>query len=529
VFIGTATRLSATRREQRFAAMRLVGATPRQVSTVAAVDATLAAVVGTATGFALFLLLRPVIASIPFTGARFFSSDLSLSPLDVLLVGVGVPVAAAAIARLTLRRVNISPLGVSRRTTPRPPRAYRFVVLLAGTAVLMYFVIFGAPDSGQAQAEAYLSGMLLVMAGLVVAGPWLTMAGARVLARRANGPAGLIAARRLADNPQAGFRAISGLVLALFVTTAAIGTISTWVAYRGAPNHGGTATGTLVEDFRTFTRDGPDGIPSLDGSTVAGVRSIPGVRGVTVVHIQPSAVRNQPDQGLVLCSELAKTPALGRCRSGAETASIGNAYGSGDAGRQQGWVWPEADVSAAQLRALPVASLFVWAPGDPRAIEAARTALELARPGWNTPKTLADIGAYELQLTTQYRQLSDVVIIVSLFLAGCSLAVSVAAGLADRKRPFSLLRLSGTPLQLLRRVITLESAVPLLIASAVAIAAGFVVAGLFVEAQLGYTLQAPGPSYYVIVGLGILASLAVIASTLPIIDRITGPETARNE
>ena len=32
IFIGTATRLSAARREQRFAAMRLVGATPRQIA-----------------------------------------------------------------------------------------------------------------------------------------------------------------------------------------------------------------------------------------------------------------------------------------------------------------------------------------------------------------------------------------------------------------------------------------------------------------------------------------------------------------
>ena len=47
VFIGTATRLSAARREQRFAAMRLVGATPRQISVVAAVESTVAAVAGT--------------------------------------------------------------------------------------------------------------------------------------------------------------------------------------------------------------------------------------------------------------------------------------------------------------------------------------------------------------------------------------------------------------------------------------------------------------------------------------------------
>ena len=48
------------------------------------------------------------------------------------------------------------------------------------------------------------------------------------------------------------------------------------------------------------------------------------------------------------------------------------------------------------------------------------------------------------------------VILVSLPIAGCSLAVSVAAGLTDRKRPFSLLRLTGAPLGVLRRVVALE-------------------------------------------------------------------------
>jgi hypothetical protein len=53
IFIGTATRLSAARREERFAAMRLAGATPRQVSTIAAVESTVAAVAGMAAGFGL--------------------------------------------------------------------------------------------------------------------------------------------------------------------------------------------------------------------------------------------------------------------------------------------------------------------------------------------------------------------------------------------------------------------------------------------------------------------------------------------
>jgi hypothetical protein len=46
VFIGTATRLSAARREQRFAALRLTGATPRQVLAVSAVEASVAALAG---------------------------------------------------------------------------------------------------------------------------------------------------------------------------------------------------------------------------------------------------------------------------------------------------------------------------------------------------------------------------------------------------------------------------------------------------------------------------------------------------
>lgn len=47
VLVATATRLAAARREQRLAALRLVGATPRQTATIAAVEAALAAVAAT--------------------------------------------------------------------------------------------------------------------------------------------------------------------------------------------------------------------------------------------------------------------------------------------------------------------------------------------------------------------------------------------------------------------------------------------------------------------------------------------------
>jgi predicted lysophospholipase L1 biosynthesis ABC-type transport system permease subunit len=128
-----------------------------------------------------------------------------------------------------------------------------------------------------------------------------------------------------------------------------------------------------------------------------------------------------------------------------------------------------------------------------------------------------------------FQQLADVVIVASLAIAGCTLAASIAGGLADRKRPFSMLRLTGARLATLRRVVMLESAVPLLAVAVVAIGAGFGASELYSSAEMERSLAAPGPEYYLLTAAGILASLVVIAATFPLLRRITGPEVARNE
>jgi hypothetical protein len=535
IFIGAATRLSAARREQRFAAMRLVGATPRQVSVISAVESTVAAAAGVAMGFALFLLLRPAIAPIPFTGAPFYPSDLSLNLADIMTVALGVPIAAAVAARLALRRVTISPLGVTRRVTPRPPRAWRLIPLLAGLAELSYFVRAGRPESTPGQIQAYMTGILLTMAGLVIAGPWLTMVGARLMSRRTSRPDVLIAGRRLADNPQAGFRAISGLVLALFVTSVAIGAITTINAYSGSGPSGGTATrDTLVDRFTDFNASGPPStsIPSVPDALMTELRAIPGVHAVSLIHadLLPHDHDLGPTPGLVSCADLVSTPALGRCPAGADAVTITPVLG-GYRASSAGTVWPAVAIAAERVQSLPVQAIVVNAQGSRAAVELARTVLERAYPYAYFPATIDEDNAHNAgtRLLKQYQQLVDVVILSSLPIAGCSLAVSVAAGLSDRKRPFSLLRLTGAPLGMLRRVVGLESAVPLLLIAVISIGTGFLAAGLFLRSQLSETLQPPGIQYYVIVVGGLLAALAIIATTLPLLERITGPDTARNE
>ena len=541
IFIGTAARLAGARREQRFAAMRLVGATPRQVTVISTVEASVAAIGGVAIGFAVFFGLRPALTQVAFTGQRFAPGDLSLGLVDIVLVAVGVPLAAAVSARLAMRRVQISPLGVSRRVTPPGPRAYRLLPLLAGVAELAYFVEVGHPASTGDQIWAYLSGCLLIMAGLVTAGPWLTMVGSRFLAGRATRPASLLAGRRLADNPQAAFRTISGLIVALFATSVSVGVITTMLAYGGTSSSGTAASGTLLDQCGSFA--GPHlaakgqpvtSTPALPAALLGELRSTPGVHGVTVIHSDPDA--NQDSSGgLALCSELARTPAMGACTAGATVASLAgdlnvNPYDITRKSTLTGHIWPSAPITAAQLSRLAVRAVVVQTSGATAALEAARTDLEVAFPTQPlTPSTFSEINAASMRTITELQQMTNVVIVVSLIIAGCSLAVSVTAGISDRKRPFSLLRLAGVPVRVLRHVVAIEAVVPLLLSSVLSAGLGFLAAGLFLNSQLDETLRPPHPAYYLIVLAGLLTSLTLIAATLPLIERITGPEVARNE
>ena len=163
--------------------MRLVGATPRQISVVSAVEAVVAALAGVAVGFALFFVFRPLLYQVPFTGAPFSAGDLSLHGIDIVLAVIGIPVAAVVSARLALRRVQISPLGVTRRESSRPPRMVRIIPLLAGVAVLAYFDAHGKPVAavsivvGLVSAALYLHSQVAIAFRIPGIDYWATVLG----------------------------------------------------------------------------------------------------------------------------------------------------------------------------------------------------------------------------------------------------------------------------------------------------------------------------------------------------------------
>ena len=193
-------------------------------------------------------------------------------------------------------------------------------------------------------------------------------------------------------------------------------------------------------------------------------------------------------------------------------------------------VWPSAHLSVANAARLPVDAVVVATDGSSSSPSNGHgPTLERVFPFQGTPVAVDAFDPSTARLLAMIQDMTDVIIVASLIIAACSLAVNIVAGLGERKRPFSLLRLTGVPTALLHRVVALESALPLLLVAAVSIVVGLVSAALYLHSQVGIAFRIPGIAYWATVLGGLVASLAIIASTFPLLNRITGPEVARNE
>jgi cell division protein FtsX len=525
VFVATSTRLAAARREERFAAMRLVGATPGQVNTIASVEAGLAAAAGTLVGFAGFWVFRPLVARIPFTGDPFFTSDLSLGWSAIVGVAVGVPLVAVAASLLTLRRVRISPLGITRRVTPKPPRAWRLVPMALGLGALGAVRILPEGDPGM---WAILGAFAVIIVGLMVAGPWLTMVGARLLAKRARRDSTLIAGRRLSDDPGRAFRAISGLVLAVFVGSVFIGVVGTAIERTGGFDTMTLPPGSVSQRLSLLQ-------PAQAQPLLSELRGLEGVRLVVPVSSPEGSLADEGADGLVAAADWRRLGVYGSATGigGPVAADAVVTVPTDDLllGRlEEKAGWPAAAPPAGGLAGRPLQALLVTTDGREQSIERVRTTLQVRLPGEAPAISAGQLSAGGHQLVEILQRMVTVGIILSLAIAGCSLAVSVAGGLIERKRPFSLLRLAGMPLSHLRRVVVLEAAVPLVLAAFISGAAGLFAADLILRATPnGFGLSAPPLSYYLIMGGGMAAALAIVGATLPLLGRVTELETARME
>ena len=542
VLISTATRLAADRREERFAALRLVGGTPADIRLIATVEAVVSSFAGAVLGTLIFLLARPLLAGSAFFGTPYFESDVTPTIGGYLAILVIVPVAAAVAALASLRRVQISPLGVSRRAKPKPPTAWRLVTLVIGLGLYVYGL---STTTYKNIGITTYPGILITMIGLVIAGPWLTAQTATLFGRTARGSSGLLASRRLSDNPRSAFRSVTGLVLAVFLGTM-IGTLVPAIdAIQQTPGTGALSN-VLVGQLGLSASAGQQlisGISAIPGAVVyplyeAAAPAGPGSPGSPG---SPSAKQYFSSDVAISCADLRAIGALGECAAGltAVQATDDSLFGDNPIFDTNPIVSSTDPGYKGDLTKLPLQTVLVKV-SNATTLERVRTYLAVHAP----PRTGGGVGSSPtpprtfgetLQIRTARAALAAnlayAMVALTLVVAGCSLAVAVGGGLVDRKRPFTLLRVSGTQAGVLSRVVLLEAAVPLLAATilAAAIAYGTSVLAVVRLAPSGTGIPQLGHDYYMIMGIGLILAFAVITATLPLLRRMTAPATIRFE
>jgi hypothetical protein len=245
VFVAVASRVAARRREERLAALRLAGATNRDVRLLALLDTAVGTGAGTLLGAVAYLAWRAVTMNVA-SGQLAAVARVATPPLWLAaLVAVALVVTLSAGSALALRALRITPLGVVRRAPRRHPRPWGLLLLLTGLGAFAALLSGSVPDTFAGDASIGLA-LAAAMLGLVTCGPWLVSRTGRLMAALPFGPAWLLAGRRLEEEPRAAARALSSVTLV--VLAAAVGLVAL-EDFRNAIGHTPGGDGFAVQGF----------------------------------------------------------------------------------------------------------------------------------------------------------------------------------------------------------------------------------------------------------------------------------------
>jgi predicted lysophospholipase L1 biosynthesis ABC-type transport system permease subunit len=280
-FIATATRLSAATRQMRLAAVRLAGATATQVRYLAGVEAGMAALVGALAGYPVFLAARPLLADGVVLGRRFFPSDFAPPLLGVVAVLVGLPVVAVVITLVSMRRLVISPLGVSRPQRRRSIRSAWPAVLAIGVGLLWWLAAHASTTANNPGLKTEVlvgTALTLTILGLSGTAIWLAWLVARRSGERARSASTLLAMRRLEADPSAAMRMVGGV--AVLITLA--GVIQAGLRADNSPDGPPSLVATWVTELPEDTVVAEPFQPE-DAPKVAALTNVPGVTSLKMV------------------------------------------------------------------------------------------------------------------------------------------------------------------------------------------------------------------------------------------------------
>ncbi|ERH21667.1 efflux ABC transporter, permease protein [Actinomyces johnsonii F0542] len=497
LLVGIVTDLGAAQRAERFATLRLIGATPQQVARTAALEIGATTFVGALAGVALYLVMIPVAAQISLGSSRFYYSDLLRSPVNAVLAVAVTTAGAAAVAWWRTRRADVGPLGGSRERSERRPRLISLAPVILGMAGLVSTPAVARQESALTIYLLPIS-FLCAMLGLLWAGPvltWWVARGGRALARSA---AQVIGFNRIARHPRAVFRAVAGVVVAVYAMTVFAVAITVAAGTRDIAQGNGHLSPTTLEAIPTVGDEG-----TLE-SAVDRLAAVPGVTTVAVGRISGDSRQ----EGQVIL-EADKAEALGapHMESPGGAVSISTRWLYENAAASPSPVSAE-DLATAREQGAPIL-LVGTDPASPGAVERARTALATSNlelgASPSSPNSIQSIQASAME--NQFARLGYIGILIAAGISTVSLGVSTVAALLGRKRVLGLLRLVGMPPATLRSMVSYETVLPAATALVMSIGLGWLTAWSLVGGVSGRHISWPDGGYWLVLG----ACLALVA------------------
>ena len=480
VFVVTGARLSASARESRLAAIRLVGGTPSQVRLVGAGESLIAGVLGCVLGIALFLATRPILAAAVPPGDRWFPSDIAPPPAIVAAVLVGILALSVGASLVSLRRVVVTPLGVARKGARRIRAGWRWAMLGTGLAGLLAVMLAKKGIIGSDRiAVGFLIGSYgLTGLGAAAAAPVAGSVVARVLARLSSGPGVLLGARRLRVDPRAAGRTVGGIVIVVIAATITSLYVGVYEAQMGEYSfpwslrastvivepYDDTRVGTLEEALRNV--DGVLGTaPAWRGSTPSGfdvlmadcdeldrmiAKDLPSCKANDVVQTGPQYGRGLRPHFRVFADRAdlevrvtASTVRRSYIQLGQWTTAL---------------LVPLASVPQVSDR-VPPSVVFATTDGDPATVERIRNAL------WPNPVDVRPRGEpsdYGDQVPVLVGSAVRLGIGITFAIAAATMLIAAVDAVGERRRARATLAAVGTSTRTLRRALTVETALPML-------------------------------------------------------------------
>ncbi|MFF6905995.1 FtsX-like permease family protein [Streptomyces sp. NPDC012389] len=566
IFIATAVRFGGDRRDRRLAALRLVGADIRTTRRIAAGEALFGAVLGLLIGMVFFLVGRRFAGAVEIWDVSAFPADLVPDPLLAALITVAVPLTAVLVTLVAMRSVVIEPLGVVRRGRDRGRRLWwRLLVPVAGLAVLGSTGRISAYEYAPLNPYFIATGAVLVLVGLALLLPWLVEA---CVNRLRGGPVPWqLATRRLQLSSGAAARAVSGVTVAvagavalqmLFASmnadfnrmTGQDPTRAQFAAY--SENVTGEAATSAIEQFRATK-----GVEVVIGSVEA-YASKPGVYAEDDIP---------PTTSLTVgtCATLRELARIGACRDGDtfvvhpendkdmsawvdRTARKGEVVevGSGT-GKPLRWTLP-ADSPTVTGRTDPMGTPHWGIMATTGAVDAGKLPGATITAQIRVDRSLPDVAEYvrntaaridpgmrfatldSVERDRQYASIQtglQVGASVVLLLIAASMLVSQLEQLRERRRLLSVLVAFGTRRTTLGWSVLWQTAVPVVLGLAVAVAGG-----LGLGAVLAWMVGTSVSDWWLflpLTGAGAGLILLVTALSMPSLWRLMRPDGLRTE